>query len=438
MTASAPDGRAPSLPEWRRWLLTAGAMLTMAVSYFDRQTFAALAPTVTAALAIRDDAYGTLVSAFSVAYLVGSPLAGRVVDRFGARRALVVAVLIWSAVAALHSLAASFLSLLLLRVLLGLAESPSFPGSAQTVTRALRPEQRARGIGILFTGSSLGALIAPLAASSVERRHGWQLAFLVTAVAGLVWIPMWLALTSGAARAQLDRPPAAAPTTPEAPKLGIAATLALPPVLRGMAVIAASAPLAGFVLNWSAKYLLAAHGVTQGDMGRYLWIPPVLFDIGAVGFGHFTSRLIRSPQKTRALMALAGGMASALALVALVPGPGAAMVFAGVALAGVAGLFAMVTADMLSRVPGGAVSTTSGISAATQSLAYIVANQLIGIAVEQTRSYTGTILVLSAVVVPGVLTFLLWRLPDPDPSALSQGLAKSAEPHPDDHSQASP
>lgn len=412
MSVEGAAARGPAFPSWRGWLLTAGAMLTMAVSYFDRQTFAALAPTVTSALSIRDDAYGTLVSAFSLAYLVGSPIAGRIVDRFGARRALVVAVIAWSAVAAMHSLAASFWSLLVLRILLGLAESPSFPGSAQTVTRALSPEHRARGIGILFTGSSLGALIAPMAASSVEKHHGWKPAFLVTAIAGLVWIPMWLAITSGkATHARLDLPPEA--TTAPKEKAGILATLRLAPVLRGMAVIAASAPLAGFVLNWSAKYLKAEHGVEQGDMGKFLWIPPVLFDIGAVAFGHFTSRLIRSPGATRALMGAAGAMATMLAAVAVVPGAYAAMVFAGIALAGVAGLFAMVTADMLSRVPANAVSTTGGISAATQSLAYIVANQLIGIVIERTKSYSSTILVLSAVVVPGVLVFLLWRLPEP-------------------------
>lgn len=412
MSADGEPARGPAFPSWRGWLLTAGAMLTMAVSYFDRQTFAALAPTVTAALSIRDDAYGTLVSAFSLAYLVGSPIAGRIVDRFGARRALVVAVIAWSAVAAMHSLAASFWSLLVLRILLGLAESPSFPGSAQTVTRALSPEHRARGIGILFTGSSLGALIAPMAASGVEKRHGWQLAFWVTAIAGLVWIPIWLAITSGkATHARLDQPAEESTTAPKE-KAGILATLRLAPVLRGMAVIAASAPLAGFVLNWSAKYLKAAHGIEQGDMGKFLWIPPVLFDIGAVAFGHYTSRLIRSPGATRALLGLAGGMATMLAAVVVVPGAYAAMVLAGLALAGVAGLFAMVTADMLSRVPSNAVSTTGGISAATQSLAYIVANQLIGIVIERTKSYTSTILVLSAVVVPGVLVFLFWRLPE--------------------------
>ena len=59
----------------------------MSVSYIDRQTLAAIAPSVQKALSIPDRAYGDLVSAFSIAYLVGAPAAGYLIDRIGARRA---------------------------------------------------------------------------------------------------------------------------------------------------------------------------------------------------------------------------------------------------------------------------------------------------------------------------------------------------------------
>src|SRR5579884_3857605 len=75
----------------------------MAISYIDRQTLAVLAPTVTSALHISEEGYGWLASAFSIAYLVGAPLAGLWIDRVGARRGLLAAVLLWSAVAALHA-----------------------------------------------------------------------------------------------------------------------------------------------------------------------------------------------------------------------------------------------------------------------------------------------------------------------------------------------
>ena len=151
----------PTLSRRQAWFVALVATLTMAVSYADRQALAVLAPTVTRALAMSEQTYGWLLSAFSLAYMLGAPLAGRWIDRVGARRGLVASVLIWSAVAALHALVPGVAVLFVLRIALGLAESPSFPGAAQTVQRVLPIADRPRGFGVLFVGSSLGAMVVP-------------------------------------------------------------------------------------------------------------------------------------------------------------------------------------------------------------------------------------------------------------------------------------
>ena len=87
-----PASHAP-LSRSHGWALALAATFTMAVSYFDRQTLSVLAPTVTAALGISDQGYGWLVSSFSFAYLVGAPLAGKLIGTIGARRGLLGAVL---------------------------------------------------------------------------------------------------------------------------------------------------------------------------------------------------------------------------------------------------------------------------------------------------------------------------------------------------------
>ena len=273
------------------WALALTATFTMAVSYVDRQTLAVLAPTVTKALDIDEQGYGWLVSAFSLAYLVGSPLAGRLIDRVGARRGLLGAVVVWTVVAALHTVVPGFGALFALRIALGLAESPSFPGAAQTVHRALPPEDRARGFGVLFTGSSIGAMIAPPLAAGVAARFGFRAAFLVTALAGLVWVPLWLFVAwAPRARRVLDGP-APTSTAPAAPTRVPALALARhPAVLRAVVAIVATSPLIAFVLNWSAKLLVHDHAIAQANVGRYLWLPPLLFDAGAVAFGHAASR----------------------------------------------------------------------------------------------------------------------------------------------------
>ncbi len=397
----------------KSWLLAIAATLTMAVSYFDRQTLAVLAPTVTKELSISDTQYGLLVSAFSLAYLFGSPLSGLMIVRIGARRGLLGAVALWTVVAALHAVVPGFGVLFFLRLALGLTEAPSFPGASQTVQRALPPESRARGFGVLFTGSSLGALIAPIAASKLAAAYGWRPAFLVTAIAGLAWIPMWLLVTRDPqSRAVLDAGTAGQAGSSE-PKASFFQTLAHPAVLRAAVVVLCTAPMVGFVLNWSAKYLATAEHVVQADMGKYLWIPPIIYDIGSIGFGHFSSTFQKAHGKpSKGLFLIAGVCGSVLPFAAVIHGPYAMVLLAGVALAGIAGMFAMFTSDMMTRVPANSVSTAGGITAAAQSLVYIIANPLVGVVVTRTGSYTLPIVVLSALIIPSAILWMIW---DPGP-----------------------
>jgi ACS family hexuronate transporter-like MFS transporter len=402
----------PALSRGKAWALALTATLTMAVSYFDRQTLAAIAPTVTKAFGISETAYGWLISAFSIAYLCGSPISGWLIDRIGGRRGLVGAVLAWSAVAALHALAPGFGVLFALRIALGLTEAPSFPGAAQTIQRALPPSDRERGFGVLFTGSSIGAMLAPPLAVALMDRWGYKAAFVGTALIGLLWIPAWVALTfKSPAREVLDRP---ADVASAAPRPGLVEVLRHPAVLRGVLPILASAPAIGFMLNWGAKYLVATHGLTQSQVKPYLVIPPLFYDAGAVLFGHLASKRLaqRGHAPERLLFSIAFGLALLMGALPLARTPGVAMLIAGVAMGGGSALFALLTADMLARVPPSAVSSAGGICAAAQSVAYIAASPILGKLIDTTGGYTVPFLVLAGWTIPGCVGWLIW---DPPP-----------------------
>ncbi len=395
----------------RAWGLALVATLTMTVSYIDRQTLSVLAPTVTAVFRISEGDYGLLLSAFSMAYLLGTPAAGWLVDRVGARRGLPVSLLLWTAVAAAHALAPGFGTLFALRILLGFAESPSFPGAAQTVQRALPPEDRARGMGILFTGSSIGAMLAPKLATALNGSFGWRGAFLGSALVGLLWVPLWLGLTANReARAALD-------TVPEAPAGGrssasMSELIRDPAVLRALVVVLASAPAISFSLLWGAKYLVKVHGMTQAQVGNVLWMPPLAFDLGAVIFGDLASRRRRGRAgpgaPARGLMLGSALLGAAMIGAGLGGGLEQALLCLSLSMAGGGGLYALATSDMMARVPPGAVSTAGGITAAAQSLTYIVLNPLLGRYLDGGGAYQHILLALGLWVLPGSLLWVLW------------------------------
>jgi ACS family hexuronate transporter-like MFS transporter len=359
----------------------------MSVSYLDRQVLSVLAPTVTDALGLSETQYGLLAAAFAFAYLAGAPVAGAWLDRFGARRGLALALLAWSAVSASHTLVTGFGSLVALRVLLGLAEAPSFPGAMQTIQRALPAGgARTRAVGLLFTGSSFGAVAAPLVANAFDRAFGWRFAFVGSALVGLAWLPAWLLFTGGAARAAL----AAAPAAPAAVVRPVWSSRA---VWRAFAASFAISPVLGFALLWLSKFLAAAHGLSPAQAAPYLFLPPLFFDLGSVLFGQFTAR---SPRAAHTYFGAAAVLASLMGALPFLPSPAAVSVACSLSLAGAGGVLAINTAQLIGAVPGSSVSSAGGIVVAAQSLALIVANPLIGRSIDVTGSYVPALLSLGA------------------------------------------
>jgi MFS transporter, ACS family, hexuronate transporter len=400
----------------RAWAVTITATLVMAVSYVDRQTLAALSPTVREALHINHAEYGWLTGAFSLAYLAIAPISGSLIDRIGCRMGLVVAVLVWSVVSGLHALVPTFAALFVLRIALGMAESPSFPGAAQAVRRALPVHRRSAGFGLLFTGGSLGATISAPLAVGILKYGSWRMAFVGTAIVGLVWIPLWLLVTGSRATrdALAVAPPDPLAAEPAEPWHRL---IRDPAVIRGLLLILASAPALSFILNWLPQYLVAEQHLTQMTLAGYVWVPMLFYDLGAVGFGALASVRERTPARAhvshRGLVAIAGVGCATIALMPLADGPWAAVLIASVAGAGGGGLYALLTADMLGRVAPSRVSIAGGLCAAAQSLAYVVANPLVGASVDRTGRYTVALIALGAVVAPGAVAWMLWPVRSP-------------------------
>jgi ACS family hexuronate transporter-like MFS transporter len=267
---------------------------------------------------------------------------------------------------------------------------------------------------MLFTGSSLGAMVAAPLAIHLTARYGFRFAFVGTALVGTLWIPFWLLMTRGD-RIPPEAPPAEAATAPIAPDASRWADLARSPtVLRTVVAILGAAPALMFVQNWGSQYLVERWLLPKAGISGYLVIPPLLFDLGAVGFGWYAStrevsgRHFEERRTHVDLMLLGAALAATLALTPLAPTPLVAMLGFGLAAAGVGGLNVLITSDLLSRVPIQQTSAAGGLAAAAQSLAHIVASPLIGLAIDRTHGYGLVSVTLGLAVVPTTLAFVLW------------------------------
>ncbi|MCX6595943.1 MAG: MFS transporter [Acidobacteria bacterium] len=267
----------------RRWIPTVTMMLVSTISYIDRNTLALLIPTIRQETGISAEQYGFIVSAFSMAYMVGNPIWGALLDRLGLRVGMLLAVGLWTIASGAHAWATGFLSFAALRLVLGFGEGATFPGALRTVTQTLPPENRGRGVALSYSGGSLGAIITPLLMAPVAAALGWRGGFLFTGAVGVVWLVWWAFLSR---RDDIRAVPTAAEDERARVRFRDRRLWAF---LSSYAL--GSVPL-GFVLYYAALYLASPRfGLTQRELGQVLWIPPLGWEVGYFFWGWVCDRL---------------------------------------------------------------------------------------------------------------------------------------------------
>lgn len=256
-------------------------MLVSMISYIDRNTLALLAPTILEATHLNNFQLNLAIAAFSVAYTLGNPLWGRVLDRIGLRRGMLAAVSLWTVASMAHAFVFGLRTLTVFRTVLGFGEGATFPGGLRTVTQTLAPGQRSRGIAIAYSGGSLGALITPLIITPVNRWWGWRGAFVFTGAVGFAWLLLWWRISR---HPSLARPEPVIATSTAAPKWKDRHLWAF------IAAYALGAFPSAFVLYQSSLFLHQVFEKSQDDLGKVLWIPPLGWEIGYFFWGWVTDR----------------------------------------------------------------------------------------------------------------------------------------------------
>lgn len=223
---STPAGIEPGGP-YARYVL--GVLIVVYVfNFLDRQILSILAERVKADLSVSDAQMGYLYgTAFAVFYAVfGIPL-GRLADVWDRRRLIAVGLAFWSAMTALSGLARNFTQLALARVGVGVGEASATPAAYSMLSDSFPPARRATVLAMyssgIYLGSGLGlglgGLIvdrwdaAWLGAAAPFGLRGWQVAFLVVGLPGLL-LALWVNSLREPLRGQADGLVSAAPPHP--------------------------------------------------------------------------------------------------------------------------------------------------------------------------------------------------------------------------------
>lgn len=176
-----------------RWRILTLLFFATTINYIDRQVIGLLKPYIAGDLGWSEADYGYIVTAFQIAYAIGLVTTGRFLDKFGTRIGYLWAITIWSVAGMAHSIARSVFGFAAARFALGVGEAANFPAAVKTVAEWFPIKERAFAAGLFNSGSTIGAIIAPIIVSGITIAFGWQWAFIITGALGFVWVAFWLA-----------------------------------------------------------------------------------------------------------------------------------------------------------------------------------------------------------------------------------------------------
>ncbi len=273
----------------------------------DRVCISAAKTDISADLGINDAVFGWVFGVFAAGYTLMMVPSGWLADRYGPRKTLAVSVLLWSVLTAATGWVRGTTILLIVRFLFGLAEAGAFPGAARAIATWLPVQERGLAMGLLNTGSRLGAAFGLWGMSLCILRFGWRSSFLLLGVAGAVWSLLWYLWFRDRPRSKLVD---SAPVPPQAADRNLLRSRSVYLILFQYF---ASQFTFFICFTWLLPYLKTRYQLSGGEAGLYASIPLYVGALANWMSGTVVDRLYRTgrPSLSRKLPAMCGfGLAS--------------------------------------------------------------------------------------------------------------------------------
>lgn len=288
-----------------RWVIAALLFAETLLAYLDLQEMSVLAPVLAKTIGMTNSQYAFVTQGFLVSYTVAFLLGGMVIDKLGVRWGLGASIFCWSVANALHALANTPNELAVCRFLLGLAYPAAFVAAARAVSEWYPAQERALVYGISVSGATFGAIVAfPIVAWMVAH-WTWRAPFLVTGIIGVLLSPIWLMVYHPPERhpwiTNEERQYVKSVSPGEKLEAGWRWTSLLktrPFWAVGIGRFISDSVWVFYVI-WFAKFLTDSQGLSMRQLGRVGWIPFLFADVGFIGGGWLSGKLIKRGMTTR-------------------------------------------------------------------------------------------------------------------------------------------
>ena len=407
----------------QRIQLIAYSTLAVIICYIDRVNISVAIIPMQEQFGWSDSQVGFIFSSFYIGYMLTMALGGYLSDKFGGKLVLGYGVVMWSIFTILTPLAAhnGFFALFIMRVLMGIGEGVTFPAWQSLYARWIPFKERTRAIAFTNSGISIGTIIGYIGTQMIIISLGWEWAFYIFGIVGLVWFIFWNRNISSypaehkkISSKELQYISENAPSSEPAKKIPLKDLLLNKPFL---AIVAAT-----FANNWSLfvflsflpKFIDNELGIDlESRIFVILIIIPSIISVLALNAGGFLAdKMIRNGikvVKVRKIVNSIGffGSAFCLFLIPLFESISIIIIlicitnlFTGAA----AGGFGVNHADIGPNSTG----TLVGVASTFGMIAGILGNAVSGLVLEITNSWTLIFYIAASLIVMGGLIYLLY------------------------------
>lgn len=394
----------------KRWTIVVLIFLATSINYLDRSVLGVAGPSMMKDLNLSKIEFGVLGSAFFWTYALMQIPVGALVDKVGPRAIYAVAIIWWSICSMLTGVVRSFALLIGVRALMGIGESPAFPTNVRVISDWLPSRERGIANGLFTMGIAVGAGLTTPAVAWAVTSFGWQTAFLLTGVIGLVWAAFWLFHFTNRPKdnrkvnpAELSHITSGEPGTEAGPvvKIRWSQMLRSKNVWAILYGLFAQDYLLYLMMTWLPIYLVTERKMTLITAGFYSILPWIAASAGALLGGYLSDRMIKNgtPAVSARRRIMAIGMIISLAVIpaAFVSDQLSAVLLIAASLGGMMFANGASWAIVSEIAPGGASGTLAGMQNFIGNIAGWVAPILTGFI----ATVTGTF--VSALVIAGLI-----------------------------------
>ncbi|GGC36754.1 hexuronate transporter [Brevibacterium sediminis] len=404
-----------------RWVIVGLLLLVGILNYLDRSALSVAAPYVKEDLGLDDTEFGIIQSSFFFGYVIMCFLGGWAADKMGPRKVFAWAAAAWAVFCGLTAAAFTFVHLLVLRVLFGIAEGPMGTTMNKSIANWFPKHEVGRAVGAASAGQPLGAAVATPVVGLIALSIGWRESFVFISLLTLAWVVLWVVVfrnrpsqhprVSSEELTVIDRGQQANALTEDESSHGVFHYVFSWPVLGVAAGFFCFNYIQFFFLTWLPSYLVEGRGLSVHDMSFVGMLPWLGATVGFLLGGTVSDILFKRTgrllfaRKTTIVIGL--GVAGVCVLLSAF----ATSTALAVMWITIAAVFAYFTpqncfAMVQDTVPADRVGAAGGFVHLLANLAGIFAPALTGIFVQHLGGYTTAFAVAGVSALVGVLMVL--------------------------------